>query len=711
MDANVLNNTIINIDKLLMIRQCAENIRRQNLIGASAELGVYRGGVSKLIANELPSSVHYVFDTFDGLKDCQAGLDTHANGDFSDVNYTNVEMLLNNSNIVFRAGYFPDTVQDMQDTQYVLVHLDVDTYKSTLAGLAYFYPRLVPGGIMAIDDYTFHTCPGVEKACNEYFSDKPDQPTMLVNGQALITKSPSQTKFFPVWFDHGLGDCAHFTQILQLYRRRNYLVAVHFEHNKQDIWRSAGFPFAELHGSPYHPFIYDADFNRPNAEADHSGNKTAANLLLSPLPPLDEPIDALWDELARVDERKRIRAHLGTQYFEAVDRWLAGLPGPIILLHPQGTNWAEQKNLPIETVQKLYRLLLENSDASLVLLDWDCRVPEPPASCRVRHVKRDFGHISTGEMLTLMQRADLLIGVDSGPMHSALFTDIPVLGVLHHLYPSCITLPNPRAAFMTRNSPSYKPINQSRRGRWSILEYSGQLPTADEIAHHALRMLQGPRYLTKDRIGRDVLLQQLVRDWLRCAPPGVAYADRDRTFDWLFKEMTARFPAANVVETGCQRSNEDWTAGCSTYLFGCYLDGISAGRLNSVDISAHNLATAAQCCQSWNNCITYNVCDSVKWLEDYRQQIDVLYLDSLDADHAETAAHGLKEFQAALPKLHERSIVVIDDTVWRGDYTAPQSGSYSGKAAAIMPVALATGWRVALCGYQVVLIRSPQEQT
>lgn len=704
----VLENTIINHDKLLLIKQCLENVRRQNIPGHTAELGVYRGGTSKMIALEMPDRTHYAFDTFAGIKNATPEHDRHKNEDFADVDLAAVTQLLSDPNIVIKAGHFPETLADMPDAAFSFVHIDADTYQSTRDALDYFYPRLSPGGFIVVDDYVWDDCPGVSKALAEFLRDKPETLEHMVDHQAVICKLPTDTKFLRLWFDHGLGDCVHFAQVLQVYRRRNYVISVHFDANKQEIWRGAGFPFTRLAGAEYHKFLYDPLFNQPQPTSDWSGSKIAFNLTQAPLPDIvsDGRLSAIWEELVAVDEKKRISQYIPADVCARVDNYLSNLPRPVTLLHSNGTNFAGGKNIPFAEVNALYTMLLDNSAGSVVLLDWDFRVPPPMPSCRLRHMAEDLGHIDVATLFELIRRSDLLIGVDSGPLHVSVFTDTPVLGVFHHLYPSCVTLPRPQSAFMTRNAASYQPVNQARRKRWSILEYSGDLPTAQSIATHAVRMLNGPRYLTKNRAGRDVMLQQFVRDWLQAAPPGVARADRNVTMDWALRETAARFAAPNIVETGCQRSREDWSAGCSTYVFGAYLEGTGSGHLSSVDISAVNLATAKTCCEPWNDYISYHLSDSVKWLEDYKEAIDLLYLDALDADDPRTAEHGLNEFKAALPKLHDRSIVVIDDTLWSGVWRERNSGKWFGKAADIVPFALNNGWRLVRSGYQVVLIKS-----
>lgn len=496
-----------------------------------------------------------------------------------------------------------------------------------------------------------------------------------------------------LWFDHGLGDCVHFAVLLQLYKQRGWNVSVHYEQNKSAVWRAAGLAYAGLHDNvKYHKWAYRTDFNRPRPEWDGSGNKIAANLNTPPLPPLGDPVE-LWEELCgtEVSGEELETPELAAQ----AENFLKGLPRPIVLLHTHGTNWSGGKSLPAGTVRSLYRILLNRMGGSLILLDWDHRVPKLPHA-RVRHLKDDWGHISLDQLYCLMRRAQLMIGVDSGPWHFSKFTRTPGLGVFHHHYPSCICLPRPEAVHMTRSNPDYRRVNIARRRRWNIVEYAGEMSRPEEIANQALRMLAGPRYLRDvRRIGRDVQIQQWIRDWCRGSTGTSWMADRNRTFDFLLREATRRFPAPQIVETGTIRAAEDWSAGYSTYIFGAYLDGLGAGRLVSVDNDKGHCNFSRRTVAPWRRWVAVEQSDSAQWLRKHRDPIDVLYLDSMDADLPGHAEYALTETKAAEPRLHDDSLVIFDDTTWNKGWV--------GKGALAIPYLLTRGWKIVESGYQVVL--------
>lgn len=155
-----------------------------------------------------------------------------------------------------------------------------------------------------------------------------------------------------------------------------------------------------------------------------------------------------------------------------------------------------------------------------------------------------------------------------------------------------------------------------------------------------------------------------------------------------------------IVETGCVREKDDWGAGSSTVLFGELCKDLDNGsHIWTVDNNAEHIGRCRNITKEWENYITYTVSDSVAFLGAWvGPQIDFLYLDSYDYPYwdvinkmgrtqddvevenrqrgqefeAEIVAtwgsiidscqnHCLKELNAALPHLHKKSIILIDD--------------------------------------------------
>ena len=181
--------TLVDPVRCYMLYQCA--LQASRLGGDAAEVGVYRGGTARLIACALQGTgarIH-LFDTFEGMPSTDPAHDEHRQGDFSDTSLESVQRnLAGLANVAFYPGFFPATAPPVAGLSFALAHIDVDIYRSVLDCCAFFYPRMVPGGIMVFDDYGFDTCPGAKQGVDEFFRGTPERPLYLPSGQCLVVK-------------------------------------------------------------------------------------------------------------------------------------------------------------------------------------------------------------------------------------------------------------------------------------------------------------------------------------------------------------------------------------------------------------------------------------------------------------------------------------------------------------------------------------------
>jgi O-methyltransferase len=149
-----------------------ERIRKENIAGAFAELGVYQGQTSRFIHQQAPDRRLYLFDTFEGFPEEIASGDSR----FRDTSQEAVARFIGSlDHVIFRAGSFPDTVAGLEDERFALVMLDCDMYQPALDGLRFFYPRLLPGGYFFLHDYNApESDHGIECAAAHFFADKPE---------------------------------------------------------------------------------------------------------------------------------------------------------------------------------------------------------------------------------------------------------------------------------------------------------------------------------------------------------------------------------------------------------------------------------------------------------------------------------------------------------------------------------------------------------
>lgn len=154
--------------------------------GDFAEFGVSTGGSAKLIAEVKGDKALHLFDTFEGLPDTST-VDTHLSRGQYKCPLTAVKEYLNlYNNIFYYQGLFPGIASVAERFSFSFVHIDVDLYQSTLEGITFFYPRMRKGGVIISHDYS--TVPGVKKAFDEYFQDKPETVLELSTSQCMIVK-------------------------------------------------------------------------------------------------------------------------------------------------------------------------------------------------------------------------------------------------------------------------------------------------------------------------------------------------------------------------------------------------------------------------------------------------------------------------------------------------------------------------------------------
>lgn len=163
------------------------------LSGDIAECGAYEGATACMIADELRragvSRKIHLFDSFEGLSEPgeKDGTFWSTGGLLADENKAR-QNLAGFSNAAFYRGWIPERFPEVDDRTFAMVHIDVDLYQPTLDSLAFFYPRMVKGGLIVCDDYGFTTCPGAREAMDSFFEQMPESVVHLPTGQGLVLK-------------------------------------------------------------------------------------------------------------------------------------------------------------------------------------------------------------------------------------------------------------------------------------------------------------------------------------------------------------------------------------------------------------------------------------------------------------------------------------------------------------------------------------------
>lgn len=491
-------------------------------------------------------------------------------------------------------------------------------------------------------------------------------------------------------FHHGLGDAANAAHLLALYVRRQVPVEVECTPDKAPLFRAAGcaiVPSARQVCHWPHPPAPGA----PRHDDPWSGNKVAWNVSHGPLPDIGGYWER-WQELCDLD--LDLGPYVPEEERQAVNRFLGRFPRPWVAYHPMGNTSPERKNLTREQQLGFLRGMLDRTDATVFVLDWDRRV-HWFHNRRIINVAEEHGPLSTTQLAWLLDRADLFVGVDSGPLHLLRFTRTPGLGVWRDHFPSHFALP--RAETLHLVPSRHSAWTRYRRAAWNLVEAGAEAVPGDEIAHWASRMLgrlhepQRP-YAWGATAAAVCVVRHLVE---RCR---TAEQDRQRSFDLMFRHLDP-VTAPRIVETGCIRAEEDFTAGFFTYICGMYLKLHGAGTLHSVDLTPAHVSFARQWTAGLQDHVQVDQADSRDWLATYQgPPFDLVYLDSADVGTPGYQECALREAELALPHTTQRTLLAFDDSPWYG-------GRWQGKGGLAIPWLLERGWRVVYAGYQVVLAR------
>jgi hypothetical protein len=188
-DANYTAERKFNLDQLFKLVTW--------LPGDIAECGVYKGASAFFLARHVVEKnlqkVLWLFDSFEGLS---------SPGDQDDQSYWYAGALASSPEDIRQAlaplggvpfvrvcrGWIPERFQEAENKLFCFVHIDVDLYQPTLDSISFFYPRMVPGGIILLDDYGFDNCKGVTEAVDSFMQGRREPIVNLASGGAFIMR-------------------------------------------------------------------------------------------------------------------------------------------------------------------------------------------------------------------------------------------------------------------------------------------------------------------------------------------------------------------------------------------------------------------------------------------------------------------------------------------------------------------------------------------
>lgn len=170
---------------------------RQVYNGDALEVGVWRGGSGAMIA-KATNATTFLCDTFAGVVKASDADPYYQGGEHADATKGDVEALLRSvdlTNVDILEGVFPDdTGHLIADRRFGFVHIDIDVYEGTRDVLQWVWSRLLPGGVVVIDDYGFPAHPGIAKAVDEMRAGSDRIFVYNISGQGMLVKLGSRVE-------------------------------------------------------------------------------------------------------------------------------------------------------------------------------------------------------------------------------------------------------------------------------------------------------------------------------------------------------------------------------------------------------------------------------------------------------------------------------------------------------------------------------------
>jgi hypothetical protein len=171
--------SIVHVTGFYNIFQSMKYIARNKLPGDIVECGCFLGGVGIFIGilrKKLALEKRiYLFDSFagppPGEKDKRLGKEVVSSSypDILDDVQENVALEIGSTTgFQFIKGYVENTLPTFMSGPLCLLRLDTDFYNSTKVEFEMLYDRLVPGGVIIVDDYGLFS--GSRKATDEFIS-------------------------------------------------------------------------------------------------------------------------------------------------------------------------------------------------------------------------------------------------------------------------------------------------------------------------------------------------------------------------------------------------------------------------------------------------------------------------------------------------------------------------------------------------------------
>ena len=169
--------TMVDTERLHALYDFAERINNEQIAGDIVHCGVCNGGSAAIAAHTIDEESQrtvWLFDSFQGLPQSQPidgpdgpSFEGKCKGTIASTKLAFAICSVPPQKMRIVPGWFADTLSKAPIHTIAMLNIDADFYDSVYLVLETFYDRVVPGGIIYIDDYGYW--PGCKVAVDEFF--------------------------------------------------------------------------------------------------------------------------------------------------------------------------------------------------------------------------------------------------------------------------------------------------------------------------------------------------------------------------------------------------------------------------------------------------------------------------------------------------------------------------------------------------------------
>lgn len=157
-EAGILNDTPIHYRAYIA---CWAALKGRDLEGDFVECGVYRGAMSRMIVHyidfqELTRKRFYLLDTFSGIpiESLSAEELSSRRPATYEESYERVTQTFSAyPNVTIVRGMIPHTLAEVKSDKVAYLSLDMNAAAPEIAAAEYFWPKMVSGAVIVLDDY------------------------------------------------------------------------------------------------------------------------------------------------------------------------------------------------------------------------------------------------------------------------------------------------------------------------------------------------------------------------------------------------------------------------------------------------------------------------------------------------------------------------------------------------------------------------------